>query len=69
MEDRDPVGFLQHGFQVRVRVDLRREAVPVFQEGPHHVRFHRPRPEQRNVDDEVVEFPRGHLADQLALAR
>ncbi len=68
MEDSDSMRFLQHGFQVRVRVDLRREAVPVLQEGPHHVRFHRARPEQRNVDDEVIKLTRRQLADQFPLS-
>ncbi len=67
MEDRHAVGFLQDGLEVRVRVDLRRKAVPVLQERPDHVRLHRPGPEQGNVDDEVVEFPRRHFADQFPL--
>ena len=69
MEHGDPVRFLEDGFEVRVRVDLGGEAVPVLQEGPDHVRFHRARAEQGDVDDEVVELPGRHLADQLPLAR
>ncbi|MCY1223801.1 hypothetical protein D9M72_359400 [compost metagenome] len=67
MEHRHAMGFLEHGLEVRMRIDLRRKTVAVFQEGTHHVRLHGPRAEQRNVDDEVVEFTRGHLADQFPL--
>src|SRR6478735_8890909 len=69
MEDRHSMGFLENGFEVRVRIHLRGEPKAVFQEGAHHVRFHGSRPEQGDVDNEVVELPGRQLSNQFPLTR
>ena len=69
VEHHDAVGLGQRIHQVGVGVFGLPPALPGFKERPHHVALDRPRPEQRDVDDEVLEGLRGELADQLALPR
>lgn len=67
MEDDDAAGLLEVGHQTGVEVLRLAPALPRVQERADHVRLHRPRTEQRDVDDEVGEAVGGELADQLAL--
>ena len=69
VEDDDPVGLAQDRFEVGVRVDRRLPPLPGLEERADHVALDRSGPEQRDVDDEVLEGLRRELADQLALAR
>ena len=69
MEDHHAVGLLQRRPKVVVEVLRRVPALPGGQERPHHVAFHRPGPEQRDVGDQVLERLGGELPDQLALTR
>ena len=57
------------GCQIRVGVFFGCEAVAVFQVGLDHVGFHGSGAEEGDVDDEVVEFSGGELADEFALSR
>src|SRR3712207_7612352 len=50
---------------VGVRVLRLPPAVPGHEERGDHVALHRPGPEQRDVDDDVLERLRAELADQL----
>ena len=68
MEDHHPVGRLQYRRQARMQVTRGRPTLPGVQEGHHHVGLHRAGPEQRDVDDDVVEVLGPELADQLTLA-
>ena len=67
VEDHDPVGLRQHRLEIRVRVDRRLPPLPGLQERPDHVALDRAGPEQRDVDDEVLEGLRRERADQPAL--
>ncbi len=69
VEDHHPVRLAQRVGQVRVREADRGPPVPGLDEGPHHVGRHRPRPEQRDVDDQVVEGGRLQPPHQVPLAR
>ena len=67
VEDDHPGGLRQRELEVGVRVDGVPPAVPGHEERRDHVALHRPGPEQRDVDDEVLERLRPELADQLPL--
>ncbi len=69
VEDDHPVGVAQRSFQVGVGIAHGRAAVPGLDERPHHVGGDRTRPEQRDVDHQVVEGGGLEPADQVALAR
>jgi len=67
VEDDDPGRLLERRDEARVEVLDLLPAVPGLEERRDHVGLHRPRPEQRDVDDEVLEALRAELADELAL--
>jgi hypothetical protein len=67
VEDDDAVGLREDRLEVGVQVVGRLPPLPRLEERPHHVALHRPGPEQRDVDDEVLEGLRRELPDQLAL--
>ena len=69
MKDHDPVCLLEHRAQILVQVLRSIPALARSQERRDHVRLHRPRTEQRDIDDEVAERLRRKLADEFALAR
>ncbi len=69
MEDDDAVGLREDRLEVGVQEVGVLPALPCLEERPHHVALDRPGPEQRDVDDEVLEGLRRELADQLALPR
>ncbi len=69
VEDDDPVRPRQRLRQVLVRVAHRCPSVPGLDERPHHVGGDRTGPEERDVDDEVVEGGRLQPPHQVPLAR
>ena len=68
-----PRVFFSAGFQLRVRVGDRLQAVLAADVGVHRVALDRPGPDQRDLDDQVVELARlepgqgGHLGPGLDL--
>ena len=67
VEHHHPAGLAQHRFQPGVQVGRLVPLLPGPQERGDHVGLHRPGPEQRDVDDQVVEGLWTELADQFAL--
>ena len=69
VEDHHAVGLAQDRAQVVVEVGRLRPAVLGLEVGRDHVALDRPRAEQRDVGDDLLEGLDAGLADQLALAR
>lgn len=67
VEDHHAVRLAQCGLQVRVRTAGRLPPVPGLDERIDHVGRDRPRPEQRDVDDEIVEGLGLQPGDEVAL--
>ena len=67
VEDDHPMGLPQGRLEIRVETQRFPPPVPGGQEGSDHVALHRAGPEQRDVDDEVVEVARPELTDQFPL--
>ena len=68
VEDHDAVGLLEDRPQVGVEVGRLAPALLDLEVGGDHVALDRPRPEQRDVGDDLPEGLDTGLADQLALA-
>ncbi len=69
VEDDDPLGLLEGRDEARVQVGGVLPALAGVEEGHDHVALDRAGPEERDVDDEVLEGLRTELADELALPR
>ena len=69
VEDHDPTGLGQGLDEIGVGIGRFGPAMSSFEEGTDHVAFHRPRPEQRDINDQVLERLGGELPDQLTLTR
>lgn len=64
----DPEGLAQGRSQVGVRVGRTFPPLPSAQVGPDHVGLHRSGPEQRDLDDQILEPLGLQLLQQFALA-
>ena len=68
VEDDHAVGLGKDRTQVIVDIDGVIPALAGTQEGRDHVGLHRSGPEERDIDDDVVEILRCELADELTLS-
>ena len=69
MEDDHSVGLAQRLGQIGVRITRGGASVPGLDEGAHHVGGDRSRPEERDIDDQIVEVGGLQPPHQITLAR
>ena len=67
--DDNPMALFEDRLQQRMGVRRRFDPVAAVEERRDHVRFHRTRPEQGDVDDEIRPLGRLVFLEELALAR